>query len=251
MPEGPSILIAAQTMGGFAGQKILRASGSAPLDMAALVGQRILALRSWGKHLLIEMPRFSVRIHFLMFGSWRMNERKDAEPKLSLGFAGGQELNFYTCAVKRVDAPLDQAYDWSADVLSDHWDAAAARRKLRLTPQMLACDALLDQSIFSGVGNIIKNEVLFRTQIHPLSQVGALPPARLRALVDDARQYSFHFLAWKKAGVLKRHWLAHTREICPRCVIPFSKAHLGKTRRRSFFCAYCQHNYQPGPAAQA
>jgi len=244
MPEGPSILIATDAMAGFAGQKILRASGSAALDKAALVGQRVVALRSWGKHLLIEMPGFSVRIHFLMFGTYRVNERKDAVPKLSLGFAGGQELNFYTCAVKRIDLPLDQAYDWSADVLSDQWDAAAARRKLRLAPQMLACDALLDQTIFSGVGNIIKNEVLFRTQVHPLSEVGALPPARLRALVSDARQYSFNFLAWKQAGVLKRHWLVHTREICPRCVIPLSKGHLGKTRRRSFFCDYCQQNYQ-------
>jgi endonuclease-8 len=185
-----------------------------------------------------------VRIHFLMFGSWRVNERKDAQPRLSLGFAGEQELNFYTCAVKRIDGPLSQTYDWSGDVLSPHWDAAAARRKLRQLPQMLACDALLDQSIFAGVGNIMKNEVLFRIQVHPLSQVGALPPARLRALVDEAHQYSYDFLAWKKAGVLKQYWLAHTREICPRCVVPFSKGHLGKTRRRSFFCEYCQVNYQ-------
>ncbi len=244
MPEGPSIVIATETMAGFAGKTVARAGGSAPLDTGALVGQRIVSLRSWGKHLLIELGDFSVRIHFLMFGSYLVNARKDRAPKLSLGFAGGQELNFYTCAVKRIDGPLAQAYDWSADVLSDQWDAAAARRKLRQAPQMLACDALLDQTIFSGVGNIIKNEVLFRVQVHPLSQVGALPPARLRALADDARQYSFNFLAWKKAGVLKKHWLAHTREICPRCVIPFSTGHLGKTRRRSFFCACCQQNYR-------
>jgi len=248
MPEGPSILIATETMDSFAGKTIKWASGSAALDSDTLVGQRIVALRSWGKHFLIEMPGFSVRIHFLMFGTYRVNERKDAVPRLSLGFADGQELNFYTCAVKRVDGPLAQAYDWSSDVLSEHWDAAAAARKLRLAPQMLACDALLDQTIFSGVGNIIKNEVLFRTRIHPLSQVGALPPARLRALVKDARQYSFNFLAWKKAGVLKKHWLAHTREICPRCVIPFSKGHLGKTQRRSFFCEYCQDKYLLDPA---
>ncbi|MER3465444.1 MAG: endonuclease, partial [Chitinophagaceae bacterium] len=36
-------------------------------------------------------------------------------------------------------------------------------------------DALLDQEIFSGVGNIIKNEVLYRIEVHPLSTIGALP----------------------------------------------------------------------------
>ena len=31
----------------------------------------------------------------------------------------------------------------------------------------MVCDALLDQTVFAGVGNIIKNEVLFRTGVHP------------------------------------------------------------------------------------
>jgi endonuclease-8 len=114
-------------------------------------------------------------------------------------------------------------------------------------PDTLVCDALLDQDVFAGVGNIIKNEVLFRIRIHPLSTVGALPAAKLRELVQQARQYSFDFLAWKKAYVLKAHWLAHTKTTCPRCKIPFKKAHCGKTRRRSFFCERCQKRY---PAAE-
>ena len=129
--------------------------------------------------------------------------------------------------------------------MSELWDAAAARRKLRGNADTLACDALLDQSIFSGVGNIIKNEVLFRIRVHPLSQIGSLPPAKLRALVEEARKYSFEFLTWKKAGVLKRHWLAHARKTCPRCHIPFNLEELGKTRRRSFFCNNCQVLYAP------
>jgi len=163
-------------------------------------------------------------------------------PRLGLGFANG-ELNFYTCSVKFIEEPLDDVYDWRADVMADPWDPALARKKLRAAPDMLACDALLDQDIFAGVGNIIKNEVLFRIRVHPLSPVGALPPAKLRALVEQAREYSFDFYEWKKAFVLKKHWLAHTRTICPRCAIPFSRGHLGKTRRRSFFCENCQQLY--------
>ena len=107
----------------------------------------------------------------------------------------------------------------------------------------LACDALLDQTIFAGVGNIIKNEVLFRIRLHPLSTIGALPAAKLRALVEQARQYSFDFLEWKKQFVLKQHWLAHAKRICPRCDIAYSKAVLGRSQRRSFYCERCQKRY--------
>ena len=62
-------------------------------------------------------------------------------------------------------------------------------------------------------------------------------------LVDEARRYSFDFLEWKKAYVLRKHWLAHTKRTCPRCAIPFVKAHLGRTQRRSFFCERCQRRY--------
>ncbi len=114
---------------------------------------------------------------------------------------------------------------------------------MRAAPDTLACDALLDQAIFAGVGNIIKNEVLFRIRVHPLSTIGALPPTKLRELVAQAREYSVDFLGWKNAFVLKQHWLAHTRTVCPRCNIRFTKAHLGHTHRRSFFCERCQKRY--------
>lgn len=249
MPEGPSIVILKEQAERFEGKKILRVEGDAAIDLDRLRNRRIVGIRSWGKHFLIEVEGFAVRIHLLMFGSYRINERKpDAPVRLGLGFAKGEELNFYTCSVKYVEGPLEKTYDWRADLLSPDWDAAAARKKLRAAPDMLACDALLDQTIFSGSGNIIKNEVLFRIRLHPLSTMGALPPAMLRELVAQARQYSFDFLAWKKDGVLKKHWLAHTKRICPRCDIPFSKGHLGKTQRRTFYCDNCQKLFTGGDA---
>lgn len=243
MPEGPSIAILREEAQRFAGKRIVAVAGNTTIAKERLLDQRIVAIRSWGKHFLVELKTFSLRIHFLMFGSWRIDERKDgATPRLSLQFRHG-ELNVYTCSVRFIEEPLDDVYDWSADVLSDAWDAAAARRKLRAMPETLVCDALLDQNIFAGVGNIIKNEVLFRIRVHPLSKVGALPRRKLAQLVDEARRYSFDFLAWKKAFVLRKHWLAHTKRTCPRCAIPLSKAHLGATDRRSFWCARCQRRY--------
>ncbi len=245
MPEGPSIVILREEAAAFAGKTIVRADGNSktvPFDR--LPGQPIVALRSWGKHFLIELPDLTLRIHFLLFGSYRIDARKDAAPRLSLGFEDDSELNFYACSVREIEGALDLAYDWRGDVMSDQWLPALALKKLRAAPAMLACDALLDQTIFSGVGNIIKNEVLFRLRIHPLSLIGALPAPKLRELVKQARQYSFEFKDWKQAGVLKKHWLAHTKTVCPRCHIPFHKGHLGRSKRRSFFCERCQKRYE-------
>ena len=97
--------------------------------------------------------------------------------------------------------------------------------------------------MFAGVGNIIKNEVLFRIRVHPENRIGELPQRKLGDLIREARQYSFDFLAWKKAFVLRKHWLVHTKRTCPDCDGPLTKAHLGKTQRRSFFCERCQVRY--------
>ena len=244
MPEGPSIVILKEEATRFTGRTIVRVAGNTTIEKERLLDQRVVALRSWGKQFLVELPDFTLRVHFMLFGSYRIDERKSwAEPRLSLGFDNGGELNLYACSVRFIDMPLDLVYDWWADVMSPLWDPLLARKRLRSAPDMLACDALLDQDIFAGVGNIIKNEVLFRIRVHPLSTVGALPAPKLREFVDQARQYSFDFYEWKKQYVLKKHWLAHTRRTCPRCQIPFGKGHLGRTQRRSFWCENCQVKY--------
>ncbi|WP_213661841.1 DNA-formamidopyrimidine glycosylase family protein [Stutzerimonas stutzeri] len=243
MPEGPSIVILREEVAVFAGCTVTRAEGSARLDTSRLVGQVVRGVHSWGKHLLIELEDVAVRIHLLLFGSYRINARKESTPRLSLGFAGG-ELNFYACSVQFIEGPLEQTYDWSRDVMSDAWRPRTTLKRLRERPRLLACDALLDQTLFAGSGNIIKNEVLYRIRVHPLSLIGELPAAKLRELVREARTYSFQFLDWKKAGVLKVHWLAHTKTICVRCRIPLVKAKaLGRSRRRAFFCERCQKRY--------
>lgn len=244
MPEGPSLFILKEQTVRFVGQDIVHADGNVKaIEPGRLVGQRIVGLHTWGKHFLIETPALVLRVHFLLFGTYRIDERRDKPPRLSIGTADGGEMNFYACAIREIDRATFEAYDFSADVMSDSWDPKQARKKLRAQPDMLACDALLDQDIFAGVGNIIKNEVLFRIRVHPLSTVGELPAPKLRALVDEARQYSFDFLGWKKAFVLKQHWLAHAKKTCPRCDIPFNKAKLGLSQRRSFFCERCQKRY--------
>ena len=108
---------------------------------------------------------------------------------------------------------------------------------------MMVCDALLDQQIFSGVGNIIKNEVLYRIRLHPETLAGNVPPRKLTELIKEARNYSFDFLRWKREYTLKKHWLAHTKKICRRCNLPIIKKYCGVTQRRTFFCSNCQVLY--------
>lgn len=243
MPEGPSIVILKEEVSSFKNEKIVAVSGNTKIDVKWAEGKKIRDFKSWGKHFLICFDTKTIRIHFLLFGSYRINETKNASPRLHFRFLNG-ELNFYACSVQLIEGNPDEAYDWSADVMSDAWDPRKARIKLKAKPSTLVCDALLDQSIFAGVGNIIKNEVLFRIRVHPKSKVGKLPAAKLSVLIREARTYSFDFLEWKKVFQLKKHWLAHTRKICPRCNIPFKKEYLGKTHRRSFFCNNCQVLYK-------
>lgn len=242
MPEGPSLVIAREAVVQFIGRTVTEVSGNTKIEKERMRGKVLEDIRTWGKHLLLCFDDFTIRIHFLMFGTYRVNERKDSPPRLALEFKG-EELNFYTCAVKMVEEPLDDIYDWKADVLSDAWDPKAARKKLKKKPDTLVTDALLDQEIFSGVGNIIKNEVLFRIKVHPESTVGALPPRKLTEMINEARNYSFDFLKWKREYTLRQHWLAHTKRTCPRDEGKIIKQYLGKTNRRTFFCENCQKKY--------
>ena len=243
MPEGPSLVIAREEMLQFKGKKVIAVTGNSKMEKDRMVNRKLLEIRTWGKHLLLCFDRFTIRIHFLMFGKYLVNETKDAIPRLSLQFSKGQ-LNFYTCAAKIIEEPLDEIYDWGADVMSDDWEPASARKKLKAIPKTLVTDALLDQTIFSGVGNIIKNEVLYRIKVHPKTQVGHLPPRKLSQMIREARQYSFDFLEWKKEYTLRKHWLAHTKKTCSRDGDKIVKEYLGRTQRRTFFCNSCQVLYQ-------
>jgi len=239
VPEGPSLLILRDAARKFRGKTVRAATGNSSLDLSRMQGRRVVSVRSWGKHFLLEFRGFSLRVHMLLFGSYLIDAGKDAAPRASLRFDNGV-LNLYASSLKYIEEPLDEVYDWRTDVLSPEWDARRARAKLRARPDVLVCDALLDQDIFAGVGNIIKNEVLFRIRLHPAAPVGRIPSRQLGHLIAQAREYSFDFLAWKKAGVLKRHWLVHGKKTCPACGKPLALKELGTRKRRAFFCVRCQ-----------
>jgi endonuclease-8 len=242
MPEGPSIVILKEELQIFKGKKILEVEGNSKIDLTRLKNLKIKDFRSWGKHFLICFTDFYLRIHLLMFGTYRINERKEVKPRLHLKLSNG-EFNFYNCSIKIIEGNPDDQYDWEADIMSDQWNAVKAEKKLKNMKDTFACDALMNQEIFSGVGNIIKNEVLFRTKIHPESLIGSLPVKKLKELIKDAREYSLQFYVWKKAYVLRKHWLIYKKGECPRCKIKTKRKYMGKGNRLTCYCDNCQVLY--------
>ena len=239
MPEGPSIILVKEAVAKFNGKKIITVSGNSKIDQSILVDKKIIAFKSWGKHFLICFDGLTLKIHFLMFGSYTVDEKKpDRAIRLNLTFENG-EINFYTCSVKYLEGDINTHYDWSTDVMNDLWDKKKAKTQLKSIPEKLICDALLEQDIFAGVGNIIKNEILYRVRVHPESMVGKIPAAKINKLIDETRIYSFQFLEWKRNYELKKHWLSHTKKVCLRCILPIVKKNTGLKKRRSFICANC------------
>ena len=126
MPEGPSIVILKEAVQQFKGQKIINASGDNKNPYASILnGQTITDFKSWGKHFLICFPKITLRIHLMMFGSYKINEHSTKAPRLHLQFENG-ELNFYTCSLQLMEQAPDDVYDWSADVMNPKWDAKTA-----------------------------------------------------------------------------------------------------------------------------
>lgn len=244
MPEGPTIYLMKEDLKKMIGDKVTSALGKADIDKDSLVGKTLREIRLYGKQTFLLFGKTNVRIHLLMFGSYEVDEqtKPDKSLKLALTFNNGKML-FYTCSVKMISDDALEKIDWDADVMSDHWDPKSAKAKLKAIPKTKICDALLDQEVFSGVGNIIKNEVLFRTGIHPESLVENLPAKKINQLMTEARNYSFDFLKWKRTNVLKKHWQVYQQKKCPLCGESIIKKTTGKDKRTSFFCQKDQKLY--------
>jgi endonuclease-8 len=249
--EGPSIVILVEEAQKFIGERVKECGGSSKvIDPKALCGQKLLDLKSWGKHFLLIFEKQVLKVHFLLFGSYRIDDpRPDRTPRLSLRFKSG-EMDFYACSIREVTEPLDALYDWGIDVMSPGWDEQRVVNKLADEGDATLGDALLDQEVFAGVGNIIKNEVLFRMRLHPDVKVKALTKPELRLLALEARLYSLQFYVWKKQYLLRKNWRIFRKANCPVCGAKVKSETTGARKRRSFFCPVCQKKRKTRAAAK-
>jgi endonuclease-8 len=249
--EGPSLYLAKQQLRPFKGRSIIAARGNTKaIDPAALVGLTLKDEFAWGKHLVFQFGDFALRFHFLMFGTYEAeidgdwvtgDYRRTRNPRLSLLFPNGR-FNAYSCSIKPIASRnARQGYDRGIDIMSPGWDEPHVRKLLRARGEEEIADALLDQEIFAGVGNIIKNEVLALVHLRPTHRISAIPPAKLREVVASTRRFAKQFYAWRRAFVLRKHLLTHRRANCQYCGGPLKRAKTGKRQRWSYWCETDQH----------
>jgi endonuclease-8 len=243
--EGPEVRIAAEDIAGFRGRLIRKACGNAKIDMGQIEGKTIKDIFSRGKQLLLDLGEFHIRVHFMMFGSYRVNEeRGDWKPRLALDLENGK-VRFYNCSVRLVDGRLKEpAYDPEIDITGNLWNP---RRVLSLVAGRGSeeiCDVLMDQEIFAGVGNMIKNEALYLARVHPLSRTSAIPQAKMEELLGHTRAFSMKLLGAERRGQgIRGIFDVYRLRKCGSCGGKISMKKTGRRNRLSFFCPICQILY--------
>ncbi|MGZ5255674.1 MAG: DNA-formamidopyrimidine glycosylase family protein, partial [Flavitalea sp.] len=80
MPEGPTLIILKEEVQQFKGQKIIEVDGNSKIDQQDLLNKKIVDFKTWGKHFLICLPKYTLRVHFLLFGKYMINDHRDTPP---------------------------------------------------------------------------------------------------------------------------------------------------------------------------
>ncbi|HEU5142792.1 MAG TPA: zinc finger domain-containing protein, partial [Solirubrobacterales bacterium] len=123
------------------------------------------------------------------------------------------------------------------DVLAEDFDLTETVRSLRSSPDRQLGDALLDQSLVAGIGNIFKSEACFAARLDPWRAVGDLDDDELARVVTAARDLM-------QAAVAEgRHARAVYRRAgrpCPACGGPISSRGQGDANRTTYWCPRCQ-----------
>ncbi len=240
--EGPSLIILREELARFKRKKVLRVDGNSQRPKAQLAGKTLRDIVTWGKTIyLVFTGGIVTRTHFMLFGSYRIDDPKpDRTPRLELEFANGT-VYFYACAFSMDAGESLKALDHRIDILSTAWDERHVLRLLKDKGNPYLCDLFLDQTLFAGSGNIVKNEVLFNLRRHPLTRLSDIPIRDRKKLVHAVRVYCENFYEWKKRYELRRHWQVYKRWTCRNCGHKLKREQLGAWKRATFHCPRCQH----------
>jgi endonuclease-8 len=178
-----------------------------------------------------------------MFGSYRINEiRPGRTPRLALKFSNGV-VYFYSCSIRFHAEEHWKALDPRVDLMSREWDADHVVQLMGAKRNVPLCDVFLDQSVFAGSGNIIKNEVLFNIRRHPLTRLSGLARPDWLRLAEAVHAYCWNFYEWKKKFELRKHWQVYRQRLCPLCGTKLNRERLGKNERLTFYCSRHQPLY--------
>lgn len=257
MPEGDTVFrTAAALRSALAGRTLTRCDVRVPRYATVdLTGQTVDEVISRGKHLFIRVGTASIHSHLKMDGSWRVTSRgRTPRPEYKIRIL----LEAGDVAASGVDLGLleilDRADDTDAvdhlgpDLLGPDWDPARAAANLTADPDRPLADALLDQRVLAGVGNVYCNELCFL--------VGRLPTSPVADLTDPDRLVRrARDMLWANRLRTSRTTTGNTRpgqelwvygragKPCRRCGTPVARSWPDGTEDRErvrYWCPACQ-----------
>jgi len=252
MPEGDTIhRIAARFNAALVGKEMELAdapSARSPLHRRAseLAGRTLESAEAYGKHLLLTFSGDRVvHSHLGMNGRWFVRSDGRASygrPWLELGAGpalanqnGGKILRMTSAARARNDPVLLQL---GPDPLRPGYDrAAAAERLLDYEPSVPVGEALLDQSLIAGIGNVIRIEACFLPGISPWRPVGELKPDEAWSIVNANSWVMETSMA---TGRRPKQIYGRARRPCARCGGRVMTRGQGDDNRVTYWCDGCQ-----------
>lgn len=223
-------------------------------DVPRLEGVTVDAVIARGKHLLLEMEAFALRVHLGMSGSWHRYDpgARWKSPARQVGVVlrtASQEIVCFkppTVALGKLNDVRRTLLHLGPDLLVDpvDWDQVVANATAR--PDLCMADALLDQRIAAGIGNVYKNEVLFLRGLHPDRPVRTLSEDEVRQTWQLARTLMRDNIGGSmrsttgKSGGERTYVYGKLRQACPTCGTTLSFSRHGAQARATWFCPVCQ-----------
>ncbi|MGN6664827.1 MAG: Fpg/Nei family DNA glycosylase [Solirubrobacterales bacterium] len=250
MAEGDTILRLARRFEATLVGETVRAAAPNPRGKAAgiecLDGRTLERAEARGKHLLLGFGEVSLHSHLGMSGGWHFYEagarwRRPRSSAWAVLSGGTWEAVQFGGPTLRV-APIDKLNRdpriarLGPDILGEVFEIDAVVAALRADPARGLGDALLDQRLVAGIGNIFKSEACFAAGIDPWRPVGDLSDEELRSVLAAARE---QMQAAVESG---RHSfrIYRRRGSCPRCRGPVSSRGQGDDNRITYWCPRCQ-----------
>jgi endonuclease-8 len=242
MPEGDSLARAARRLQVLVGEQVEVETPHPRAAVKRLVerldGRTLLGVEAVGKNLLLRFEDGVVlRSHLRMSGRWQVRARGTklfGRPWLVLRGAereavlwNGPVLELDDRAVRRL----------GPDILADPPDLDAMIANLRRDPPRAIGDALLDQRLVAGVGNVWKAEALWEARVSPWRAVGEVSDEELRAVFQAAHEL---MTASVETGRERRLVYNRAGRGCRRCGTPIKARVQGDKNRTAYWCATCQ-----------
>lgn len=249
MPEGDALHRTARQLQVLVGQplEVETPHPRARVNRVAerLDGKRLVAVEAVGKNLLLRFEGGVVlRSHLRMRGRWQIlprNGRRQGTPWLVLRGADSEAVLWNGPVLE-----LDESHVRSLgpDILADPPALDAMLAKLRgADPGIAIGEALLDQRLVAGIGNLWRAEALWRARISPWRPLGELKDEEIRAALDEAAQLMRRSL---DSGLRERGVYRRAGRPCLRCGTSIRSRGQGDANRIAYWCPECQEGEPPG-----